>query len=279
MKPLFMWAGGKTRLLKHYRPLLPATVSSYVEPFFGGGALYASLKSTNPAIKATINDVNGEIMRIYQSVRDDVKGFEAHLKSYADLYLTTKGPTRKAYYYELRTRYWTLPSGVECDALLYFLLKTCFNGIWQSCVSANGKFGTPVGLFEKHSVIYNPQALYQWSAALQNANIVQGAYDKITPSKDSFIFCDPPYRGSFTTYNTVFGDPEQVALVRWCQALAAEGHIVWLANRDVGDGFYEKLAPEATIHRFDITYTAGRRKKTEAGFVAMPAVEMLMVWN
>ena len=40
MKPLFMWAGGKTKLLKHYQPYLPSYVTHYHEPFFGGGAMF-----------------------------------------------------------------------------------------------------------------------------------------------------------------------------------------------------------------------------------------------
>ena len=35
MKPLFMWAGGKTRLIKKYKAkeVLPVSFGSYVEPF------------------------------------------------------------------------------------------------------------------------------------------------------------------------------------------------------------------------------------------------------
>ena len=39
-KSLFMWAGGKRKLLKHYAPYMPNSVDSYCEPFFGGGAMY-----------------------------------------------------------------------------------------------------------------------------------------------------------------------------------------------------------------------------------------------
>ena len=42
-KPLFIWAGGKNKMLKHYIPILPSPlemdIKSYVEPFFGGGAI------------------------------------------------------------------------------------------------------------------------------------------------------------------------------------------------------------------------------------------------
>ena len=40
MKPLFMWAGGKKKLLKKYEPHLPQDFDTYVEPFLGGGAMF-----------------------------------------------------------------------------------------------------------------------------------------------------------------------------------------------------------------------------------------------
>ena len=39
-KPLFMWAGGKNKMIKNYLPLLPEKVTVYSEPFVGGGAMY-----------------------------------------------------------------------------------------------------------------------------------------------------------------------------------------------------------------------------------------------
>lgn len=274
-----MWAGGKSRLLKHYLPLLPEHIGHYVEPFFGGGALYGALKLRNPEMTAVISDINGEMMRIYKTIQNKPTEFEENLRIFADSYMALPPAGRKEYYYERRKEYWGLKEGVRTDALLYFLMKTCFNGIWQSCAEANGKFGTPVGLVDKKNYVYKSELIQEWNLALQGTSILSYAYDALPQYTNGFIYCDPPYRGSFTTYNTTFGDIEQEKLVRWCQARASEGNVVWLANRDMGDGFFEKLAPEATIHRFDITYTAGRRKRTADGFAALPAVEMLLTWN
>ena len=33
MKPLFKWAGGKSRMLKHYQPFIPTEIKTYSEPF------------------------------------------------------------------------------------------------------------------------------------------------------------------------------------------------------------------------------------------------------
>lgn len=40
IKPLFMWAGGKNKLISKYLPHLPKNIKTYSEPFFGAGAMY-----------------------------------------------------------------------------------------------------------------------------------------------------------------------------------------------------------------------------------------------
>ena len=68
MKPLFMWAGGKSKLIKHYEPYLPQTFECYHEPFFGGGAMFIWAYEKNPNAKFYINDVNPHIVQIYKAI-------------------------------------------------------------------------------------------------------------------------------------------------------------------------------------------------------------------
>jgi DNA adenine methylase len=56
------------------------------------------------------------------------------------------------------------------------------------------------------------------------------------------------------------------------------GATVLLANRDNGDGFFEKiLGGRGTFHYFDVTYTAGRRKKNDTRYEAKAAREFLAI--
>jgi DNA adenine methylase len=45
-KPLFMWAGGKSKMLKHYLPYMPSSINEYSEPFLGGGAMFLYVMET-----------------------------------------------------------------------------------------------------------------------------------------------------------------------------------------------------------------------------------------
>ena len=55
MKPLFMWAGGKTKMIKKYDEYLPETFSKYVEPFVGAGAMFVWAYKKNPNANFVLN--------------------------------------------------------------------------------------------------------------------------------------------------------------------------------------------------------------------------------
>jgi len=278
---LFMWAGGKARMIPHYEPLLTQELRAlpYVEPFAGGAALFQHLSGdTSP--DAILSDLNAELIGLYRLVQTDPEFLIGKMAELEARWMPLDTSERKAEYYRLREAYWSTPEGPEATALLYFLMRTGFNGIWQTCKASKGRFGTPVGLANQKTTVFDPEIVRTWSRRLARTDIRCGGYDEIRVQRPSFIFCDPPYRDSFTSYGTAFDDAAQIRLIEWCRQQANEtGSTVWLCNRDAGDGFFETHAPDATLHSFPITYTAGRRKRTEDGFEAKPATELLLRWS
>jgi len=65
MKTPISYYGGKQSMLKHILPLIPEH-KVYVEPFFGGGAVYWAKE---PSKTAVINDVNGNIVNFYEVLK------------------------------------------------------------------------------------------------------------------------------------------------------------------------------------------------------------------
>lgn len=278
---LFMWAGGKSRMIPHYEPLLDGRLRTlpYVEPFAGGAAMFQHL-SQGAHPDAILSDVNLEIIDLYRLVKDDPDFLISKMKGYEARWMPLEVADRKKLYYELRQKYWDTPTGPEATALLYFLMKTGFNGIWQTCKASKGRYGTPVGLANQKTAVFSPEVIQDWQARLAHTQIRCATYAEIDVARPSFVFCDPPYRDSFTSYGAEFGDDAQIALIEWCRKQNQDtSSTVWLCNRDAGDGFFEKHAPDAQMHRFPITYTAGRRRKTEDGFEAKKAVELLLTWG
>ena len=307
MKPLFMWAGGKKKMLKKYEPYLPKTFDRYIEPFFGGGAMFIWAYNQNPDAKFVINDVNEGIISIYREIKNNFDEFEARLIELSSEYLPLRKefqpdkklrkqlerdwnrdweelyehhPCRRYFYFKLRHEHaykykdWTKAKEA---ATLYFLMKTGFNGIWQVNNNTNRRFGTPFGLGNQTIHVYDHKVLKWWHKALQNTEILCGDYEDVVSkwaTKDSFVFMDPPYRDSFTQYNTDFHDKEQERVISSLEHCKKVGALGWLTNRDCGDDFFTSRWDH--ILYFDVTYTAGRRKKTEDGYQAKPATEVLL---
>lgn len=268
-------------MLKNYEPLLPKDKHVLVEPFAGGAALFSHYCARGEDdVVAVLGDTNIELMALYRALRDECDGFIEALRHYDEPWRHADPVLRKTLYYEWRTAYWEMPDGVESTAALYALMRTSFNGIWQTCKASNGRFGTPVGLTNRIGGFLNEDSLRSWSRALKNTEFHVGSFEALKVPENSFVFCDPPYRDSFTNYSTGFNDDNQRSLVEWCRNLhQTTGAVVWLANRDAGDGFFEDIAPDASFRKFPVVYTAGRRKKTDTGFEAKAAHELLMVWE
>jgi len=64
--PIIPWPGGKRRLVQHLYPHFPAH-ACYVEAFAGGAA--ALFLRPTPAPVEVLNDINGELVRLYRCVK------------------------------------------------------------------------------------------------------------------------------------------------------------------------------------------------------------------
>ena len=282
MKPLFMWAGGKNKMLKKYKPHMPEDFDQYIEPFFGGGAMFIWAYNKNPEAKFVINDNNESIVYVYDAIKYDVELFKVSLDELEKQYLPLDKPDRKKWFYDLRHEHaydYSKWSKVEESATLYFLMKTAFNGIWQINKNTNNRFGTPFGLGKQKERVYDRAVVDWWHKALQNVTILCKDFESVVRKyayTNSFVFMDPPYRNSFTQYATDFNDNEQARVIRCLAHCDRIGAIGWESNRDCCDDFFEARWPVENIEYFDVVYTAGRRKKTKNGFEAKSAREVLL---
>jgi len=274
MKPLYMWAGGKNKMIPKYQqgPGIPLSgYDTYVEPFFGGGAMMIHVYENNPSVQRfVLNDINAEIVGLYTAIKINVADFITRMDDLSAQYLPLDKAQRKRFYYDLRTQYttnWQQWNSVEESATLYFLMKTAFNGIWQTTKDSNGRFATPSGLLNQTTQVYDRDNVAEWHAFLQRVDIYCGDWQaccsQITGS--SLMFFDPPYRDSFTSYSQVFNDSQHLALIDYCKQQDLAGNLVMYCNRDAGDNFYTQNQGQLNISYYDITYTAGRRATENNG--------------
>lgn len=179
-KPILKWAGGKTQMLPDLLPKVPTSYGRYIEPFFGGGALFFSLCPE----KAIIADSNPELINLYHQVADNVESVIFYLKQYENT---------SEIFYSVRSLDWEQLSKPEAAARTLFLNRTCYNGLYR--VNKKGQFNVPYGKY-KNPKICDTEALYAASSALKKAEIICGDYSLVLEhyaQPGDFIFLDPPY--------------------------------------------------------------------------------------
>lgn len=290
LKPLFMWAGGKTKMIPKYteRLGLPRDFNLYSEPFFGGGAMFCTLHNEGLLENCTVilNDANLDLINLYRTIRDDCEGFIYTLKLIEDRYLKMNYAKRKEHYYLVRNAYAFEGFDTLLDpATLLFLLKTGFNGIYQT-MEGSDRFASPCGLLNQTNLLFDYDLIREWSKVLKTVTlysqdwkqiVVSGQYVNWFPKGKVFYFMDPPYRDSFKHYGVDEFDHD--ALITEARKLAQEDAIVWLCNRWTDDTYYEDRVGPLKIDVFDVTYTAGRRKKNEDGTHSAVAAKEVLIHN
>lgn len=264
IRPLFIWVGGKKKMVKHYAPFLPQdTITSYSEPFFGGGSMFLTVMKRYHPKRVWMNDRNSDLIGIYRSVKDQLGEFCTILEQYFDTYMKLSLNDRRSYYYDVRQENaedYEKWSDVHQSSVQYFLLKVGFNGLWQVNSNTNYRYGTSHGGCKQRDMkqLYNRRNIQLWHQLMNSIDTVITDKDWSEIPMGDFTFYDPPYRGTCIDYNFPFPDSETEKLIQRVE----EHRNVWVCNRDCGDGFFENR--QVNIVKFDVTYvpTGNSNRKT-----------------
>lgn len=222
-KPILKWAGGKTQMLEDLLPKVPPSYGRYIEPFFGGGAMFFALQPE----QAVIADSNPELINLYRQVANHVDDVIGQLKKYENT---------QEMFYAVRGQDWTMLSEAEAAARTIFLNKTCFNGLYR--VNKKGQFNVPFGKYKKPKIC-DEEGLKAASAALKKAEIVCGDYLLVLghyAQPGDFVFLDPPYLpiseySDFKRYTKEqFYEEDHVELAKMVKTLHERGCHVILTN-------------------------------------------------
>ena len=228
IKPIMQWAGGKTQMLKDILPMIPEYKGKYIEPFFGGGALFFALQPEN----SVISDSNPELINMYMQVRDNVDHVIKILKSYNKT---------KQLFYEVRALEWESLPKSESAARTIYLNKASFNGLYR--VNKKGQFNASFGGESriKNKTICDENRLRLVSELLKRNKVICGDYMNVLKEyakPGDFIFLDPPYvpvskYADFTRYTKEkFYMDDHINLAKEVQRLHELGCYIMLTNSD-----------------------------------------------
>ncbi len=269
VKPFLKWAGGKGQLLSEISQYYPFDrgITKYAEPFVGGGAVLFDILSKYDLESIYIGDINEELINTYRIIRDNVDELISILYEMQTTFIPMSTERRREYYTATRDRFNYLKVNgneavnIEKAALMIFLNRTCFNGLFR--VNKSGLFNVPIGSYKK-PMICDEMNLRAVSEKLKNVNIICGDYRLSAAFIDehTFVYFDPPYRpitdtASFTAYTeNLFDDEAQIELAEFVDEMNRKGAKIVVSNSDPknsdsGDDFFDNIYVTHRIKRVE----------------------------
>ncbi len=209
MKPMIKYRGGKSKEIPHIMWHVPQFGGRYIEPFFGGGALFFYLEPR----RAVINDINSKLMEFYRGVRDNYMNLRKELDEVEMQYASNRkdfdrlkalhpdervDDKNEELYYRLRDMFNGIADKAYSDALLYYYInKTAYSGMIR--YNSRGEFNVPFGRYRR---LNTRSVTLSHSKLLQRAEIFNADYSDIFNMcrEDDFVFLDPPYDCVFSDY-------------------------------------------------------------------------------
>ncbi len=270
MKPLIKYRGGKSKEIPNIERHIPRYKGRYIEPFFGGGALFFHLEPKH----AIINDINSKLMAFYSGVKNNFSNLQKELYEIEKIYTTNRKefdtlknqtPNERVedkneeLYYQIRDMFNELSEKKYSDALLYFFInKTAYSGMIR--YNSKGEFNVPFGRYER---LNTSLVTKKHSDLLANTEIYNTDYKNIfdLSKSDDFMFLDPPYDCIFSDYGNEeykdgFNAENHIALAKDfknlnCKALLVIGRT----------SLTEKLYGDMIIDEYAKTYAVNIRNR------------------
>lgn len=242
MNPMIKYRGGKSKEISHFINNMPKNYNRYIEPFFGGGALYFHLEP----MRAIINDVNTKLYSFYQEMKESYPEARTQLNYLQDVYeenqrqyefLKMDHPDERVenkneeLYYFMRDAFNNKIDSEYLDSVIYFFInKTAYSGMIR--YNSSGDYNVPFGRYKNFNTRLITESHYD---LLRRTEIYNKDYFEIfnMANNDDFIFLDPPYDCVFSDYGNEaykdgFGEDEHRRLANdfknlQCKALLVIG--------------------------------------------------------
>ena len=265
MNPMIKYRGGKSKEISHFISNMPENYNRYIEPFFGGGALYFYLEPQN----AIINDVNTKLYSFYKQMQEEYPSvrkqldelqmvYEQNQKEYEEL--KKKHPEERvenkneALYYKIRDMFNHKIESEYLEAVVYFFInKTAYSGMIR--YNAKGEYNVPFGRYKNLNTKLITDKHYE---LLKRTEIYNYDYSEIfnMAGNNDFIFLDPPYD---CAYRDGFGEDEHRRLANDFANLSCKSMLV------IGKtALTEELYGKYIVEEYDKSYAVNIRNRFKA---------------
>jgi DNA adenine methylase len=274
LSPIYKWTGGKRKEIKVFSEYYPQFVKEskdfkFVEPFFGGGAVYWNLAAN----ENVINDIDKELTNFLKVFKENPNGIISIIdeisKNIATITALEKSKSltiadaktkRGEYYYEWRNkdRKDGLKdlSDLERACRFFIVNQLAFNGMRR--FNSKGEFNIPYGNYKSFNMNVNEGH----TKLLSNTEIHNKSYKDVMLENDTentFIFLDPPYTREFKEYShgNEFGNDKQLELCETFKSMKF-AKVMIVINKDE---FTTDLYKDYIKHTYDLKYSTNIKNR------------------
>jgi DNA adenine methylase len=238
--PLF-YVGDKYKLLKEIKPYFPAEIARFIEPFAGGGSVSLNVS----ADEFLLNDIDKNVFLLhnflikhaqktntfFEKVEKIIYEYELS-RSYKEDIVPNELKTRykKTYYAKFnKGNFEKLKNDFNNEKHIdlykfYVLLIYGFNRMIR--FNSSGKYNLPVGNVDFNNNVVT--ALNNYFEKVKSEKIKWHNLDysefleKAKPTKNDFVYLDPPYLITFSEYNKLWNEQNEKKLVK-----TRKGFVKW----------------------------------------------------
>ncbi len=191
---LIKWTGSKRRQAKQIVAHFPRRISTYYEPFLGGGSVLHELLASDIEIdRIECSDTCAPLMKLWTVVFNDPHGLT---RKYREMWqkLQERGET---YYFKVRDDF----NRRQDPYLFFFLLRTCRTGLVR--FNQAGEFNS--GFHEARPGM-SPERIEllvaDWRRRLEGKNVhfFTRDYREVNSKTGDLLYLDPPYLNETNKY-------------------------------------------------------------------------------
>lgn len=229
----FFYVGDKFKLIQEIKTYFPENISNFIEPFVGGGTVFLNVK----AKEYLLNDIDSNLIALHLYLTNSSSQREVFFikaKEIIDKYGLSfshignfipdelKKRYKKTYiakynkeaYIKMRNDY--NKATLKEKIVLYLLLIYGFNRMLR--FNKKGEFNLPVGNVDFNTNVFNALNNYFDNILIKHPNWYNSDFRSflkgIDFKKNDFIYLDPPYLITFSEYNKLWSEEEEISLLQ-----------------------------------------------------------------
>lgn len=246
--PLF-YVGDKYKLLKEIKQYFPTQINRFIEPFTGGGSVFLNIT----AKEFYLNDIDKNVFLLHKFLIKHSKSpmtfflevekiiLEYNLsRSYKEdiVPYELKAKHKKTYYAKFNKESFNklkndFNNSKDLDLYkFYVLLIYGFNRMIR--FNSSGRYNLPVGNVDFNKNVVEALGNYFTKVNSENINWWNLDYNEflsmVKPSKNDFIYFDPPYLITFSEYNKLWNETNEVDFINTLDNLNKKGIMFAVSN-------------------------------------------------